>query len=68
MLFVFLTPFLAFSAFLLLLLVSLSAPLIHAVWLFRLAASASVKLVDASAYAAVRFGVWGYCVSAVDVS
>ena len=66
--FVFLTPFLVFSAFLLLLLVSLSAPVIHSIWLFRLAASASVSLVDASASAAVRFGVWGYCISAVDVS
>lgn len=64
----FLTPFLIFSAFLLLLLVSLSAPVISSIWLFRLAAQASVAIVDASATATVRFGVWGYCISAIDVS
>jgi len=66
--FVFFTPFLVFSAFLLLLLVSLSAPIIHSIYLFRLAANASVNLIQASASTVVKFGVWGYCTSGVDVS
>ncbi|PCH38107.1 hypothetical protein WOLCODRAFT_52725, partial [Wolfiporia cocos MD-104 SS10] len=50
------TPFVAF------LLLLLSAPIIKAVYLVAHATS----LVDASG--SVWFGVWGYCISAVDVS
>ncbi|KIP09506.1 hypothetical protein PHLGIDRAFT_126251 [Phlebiopsis gigantea 11061_1 CR5-6] len=62
------TPFLAFTAFLLLLLVSLSVPIIHSIYLFRFTAYASSSLFSASATGAVRFGVWGYCISAIDLS
>ena len=62
------TPFLTFTAFLLLLLVSLSVPVIHSIYLFRLTAYASASLLSASATGAVRFGVWGYCISAIDLS
>ena len=62
------TPFLTFVAFLLLLLVSLSVPIIHSIYLFRLTAHAATSFLDASATGAVRFGVWGYCISTVDLS
>lgn len=66
--FVFATPFLVFVAFLLLLLVTLSAPIIHTLYLFQLAANVSVNLIQASAHTAVKFGVWGYCTSGLDVA
>lgn len=62
------TPFLTFVAFLLLLLVSLSVPIIHSIYLFRLTAYAGTSVLNASAAGAVRFGVWGYCISAIDLS
>ncbi|CDO72850.1 hypothetical protein BN946_scf185002.g35 [Trametes cinnabarina] len=61
------TPFFLFVAFFLLLLVSLSLPIIKSIFLFRLAADASASLLDSSANGAVRFGVWGYCISAITV-
>ncbi|EKM55377.1 uncharacterized protein PHACADRAFT_255963 [Phanerochaete carnosa HHB-10118-sp] len=61
-------PFLTFSAFLLLLLVSLSVPIIHSIYLFRLSAHAATSLLDAAASGVVRFGVWGYCISTIDLS
>lgn len=63
-----LTPLLIFVAFILLLLVSLSAPIIHNIYLFRLSASISSSFLDSGASGSVQFGVWGYCVSAIDVS
>jgi hypothetical protein len=67
--FVFATPLLVFVAFLLLLLVTLSVPIIHTIYLFKLAADASVNnFIQASAHTTVRFGVWGYCTSGLDVS
>ena len=60
-------PFLTFVAFLLLLLVSLSVPIIKPIYLFRLVAFAGSSLLDTSATGAVRFGVWGYCISAIDL-
>ncbi|EIN07466.1 pali-domain-containing protein [Punctularia strigosozonata HHB-11173 SS5] len=57
------TPFLLFSAFLLLLLVTLSTPIIHSIFLFKITAHASSSILDSSANGKVRFGVWGYCVS-----
>jgi len=62
-----LTPFLLFVAFLLLLLVSLSVPIIKSIYLFRLAANVSASLFRAGASTSVTFGVWGYCSSGVDV-
>ncbi|EMD38430.1 hypothetical protein CERSUDRAFT_113587 [Gelatoporia subvermispora B] len=62
------TPFFLFAAFLLELLASLSVPVIKSIYLFRLSVDASIKLLDSSATGSVKFGVWGYCISAVDVS
>lgn len=66
--FVFATPALVFVAFLLLLLVSLSVPITKSIYLFRLAANVSVSFVQAAASTTVKFGVWGYCSSGLDVS
>ncbi|KIY50955.1 hypothetical protein FISHEDRAFT_38043 [Fistulina hepatica ATCC 64428] len=65
-----LTPCLTFASFVLLLLVSLSLPIINRIWLFRLNGSVSEKVLGVSADAdtSVTFGVWGYCTSAVTLS
>ncbi|CAA7271790.1 unnamed protein product [Cyclocybe aegerita] len=63
-----LTPVLVFIAFLLLLLVSLSAPIINTVFLFRLSANVSSSLFRSGASGSVQFGVWGYCISAIKVA
>ncbi|KAJ3843423.1 pali-domain-containing protein [Lentinula raphanica] len=57
---------LLFIAFLLLLLVTLSVPIIKTIYLFALTASVSSLLESASS--SVNFGVWGYCISGVGVS
>lgn len=62
------SPFLNFVAFLLLLLVSLSIPVTKTIYLFQLTAKTSSSLFNASADGSARFGVWGYCLSAIDVS
>jgi hypothetical protein len=59
---------LLFLAFLLLFLVSLSVPIIKSIFLFKLVAHASESFLSATASASATFGVWGYCVSAVDLS
>ncbi|OBZ75342.1 pH-response regulator protein palI/prr-5 [Grifola frondosa] len=61
-------PSLLFLAFLLLLLVSFSVPVLKTIYLFRLVAEVSASLFHTSATGAVRFGVWGYCTSGVDIS
>ncbi|PPQ70752.1 hypothetical protein CVT25_000073 [Psilocybe cyanescens] len=65
-----LTPILVFIAFLILLLVSLSAPIIKSIILFRLSANINVgpSIFSASASGSVGFGVWGYCISAINVA
>ncbi|KAJ7063202.1 pali-domain-containing protein [Mycena amicta] len=55
-------------AFILLLLVTLSVPIIKTIYLFKLTAAASSGFFDSSASTSVVFGVWGYCTSGVDVS
>ena len=62
------TPALVFVAFLLLLLISLSVPVIKTIYLFTLTTNVSSSLFNSGAAAAVKFGVWGYCISSVDVS
>jgi len=64
MIFGWLTPFLNFAAFLLLLLVTLSVPIIKDIYLFRLTPNASFSnnLVS-GASGSVKFGIWGYCTS-----
>jgi len=63
-----LTPVLVFLAFLLLLLVSLSVPIIKSIYLFRLSANVSSSLFRSGVSGSVKFGVWGYCVSAINVA
>jgi len=60
------TPVLLFTAFLLLLLVSLSVPIIKSIYLFRLAALVQESIIESSVSGSVTFGVWGYCTSAIN--
>jgi hypothetical protein len=62
-----LTPLLTFAAFILLLLVSLSVPVIKSIYLFKLTAHID-GLLGASAKASAKFGVWGYCYSGIGAS
>ncbi|KAF9053573.1 hypothetical protein BDZ89DRAFT_1056160 [Hymenopellis radicata] len=64
----FITPLLFFLAFLPLLLVSLSVPITKSIFLFRLTSNISSGLVKSSVSGSATFGVWGYCVSALEVS
>jgi len=58
----FFTSFFLFAAFLLLLLVALSLPIIKAIYLLELKAD-SVQGVPTNLGTSIRFGVWGYCVN-----
>jgi len=60
------TPSLLFIAFLLLLLVTLSVPIIKTIYLFNLSANVSTLLESGSGN--IRFGVFGWCTSGLDVS
>jgi hypothetical protein len=62
------TPLLLFIAFLLLLLVSVSVPIIKTIYLFNLILSFSSSLLNSSVDASAKFGAWGYCYSGVDVN
>jgi len=64
------TPVLLFAAFLLLLLVSLSVPIIKTIDLFKLSATFSEGFgpVSVNANGNVRYGVWGYCISAIQAT
>jgi len=64
----FVTPLLLFIAFLLLLLVSVSVPIAKSIYLFKFIANVSSSLLHSGASGSVKFGVWGYCFSGVDVS
>jgi len=58
-----------FIATLLLLLVSLSVPIIKSIDLFNLSISYRVgSLINSGIDAVVKFGVWGYCRSAIEAS
>lgn len=62
-------PFLLFVSFLLVLLVSLSVPIIHSIDLFFINGYAGVSFLNTgvSLTGKVFFGVWGYCIAPVDV-
>jgi hypothetical protein len=61
-----LTPLLCLAAFILLLLVTLSTPIIQSIYLFKLGVRyAASGLGGANVSASARFGVWGYCTSAI---
>lgn len=62
------TPVLLFIAFLLLLLVTLSVPIIKTIYLFKIIANVSSSLLSSGASGSVKFGIFGYCSSGVDVS
>lgn len=62
------TPVLLFIAFLLLLLVSLSVPITKSIYLFQLLANVSAGILKTGVSGSVKFGVWGYCTSGVDLS
>jgi len=62
------TPVLLFIAFLLLLLVTLSVPITKTIYLFKVIANVSSSLLSSGASGSVKFGVFGYCFSGVDVS
>ncbi|KAG9122008.1 hypothetical protein FRC07_001792 [Ceratobasidium sp. 392] len=64
----FLVPFLVFAGFLLLLLVSLSIPIIHSISVLNIAANIQAGITGAGISGGVRFGLWGYCVSAITAS
>jgi hypothetical protein len=64
-----LAAFAAFLATLLLLLVSLSVPIIKSIALFDLSISyRNGSVINSAINAVVQFGVWGYCHSAIEVS
>lgn len=63
-----LTPVLLFIAFLLLLLVSLSVPVIKTIYLFRIAVDVSSSFLKSGVTGSVKFGVWGYCSTGIDVA
>ena len=64
-----LAAFATFLATLLLLLVSLSVPIIKSIDLFNLGVSyRDGSLINSGIDAVVKFGVWGYCRSAIKVS
>jgi len=64
------TPFLLFAAFILLLLVSLSIPIIKSIDLLELRAhiTEGISIASVTATGDVKFGVWGYCISAITAS
>lgn len=64
------TPILFFIAWLLLLLVTLSVPIIKSINLFQIGTNITVGsgIFSASARAAVNFGVFGWCSTAIDVA
>ncbi|KAF9257277.1 hypothetical protein L218DRAFT_1019255 [Marasmius fiardii PR-910] len=66
MFFLVLTSVLLFIAFLLLLLVSLSVPIIKSIYLFRFTISAT--LLRSGVVGAINFGVWGSCSPALTAS
>ncbi|QRW00753.1 SUR7/Pali family protein [Ceratobasidium sp. AG-Ba] len=59
----FLVPFLVFAGFLLLLLVSLSIPIIHTISILNIAANVRAGFTNTSLSGGIKFGLWGYCVS-----
>lgn len=64
-----LAVFATFLATLLLLLVSLSVPIIKSIDLFNLTISyRDGSLISSSANVVLEFGVWGYCHSAIQLS
>lgn len=72
MLFDALTAFLLLSGFVLLLLVSLSLPIITSIYLFSATATESILTILGTSFVnatgGAKFGVWGYCLAPIDVN
>ncbi|CCO28049.1 hypothetical protein BN14_02041 [Rhizoctonia solani AG-1 IB] len=64
----FLVPFLVFAGFLLLLLVSLSIPIIKTISILNIAANLQTGATNTGISGGVKFGLWGYCVSEITAS
>ncbi|KAJ1309837.1 hypothetical protein OPQ81_006602 [Rhizoctonia solani] len=64
----FIVPFLVFAGFLLLLLVSLSIPIIKTISVLKLAANLQAGFTNTGISGGVKFGLWGYCVSEITAS
>jgi hypothetical protein len=64
----FLVPFLVFAGFLLLLLVSLSVPIIKAISVLNIATNLQARVTNTGISGGVKFGLWGYCVSEIRAS
>ncbi|KIY64240.1 pali-domain-containing protein [Cylindrobasidium torrendii FP15055 ss-10] len=63
------TSFSVFSAFLLLLLVSVSTPITQSIRLFTISTrTENSNIFSSSVSGSAHFGVWGYCVEAIQVS
>ena len=65
------SPLFLLAAFILLLLVSLSVPIIRTIDLLKLSATitesiAGLSFASAKVTGSVQFGVWGYCISAIN--
>jgi len=57
----FITPFLLFTAFVLLLLVSLSLPIIKPIYILEIAAKLPDNAPRTTLATALDVGIWGYC-------
>ncbi|KAG8693915.1 hypothetical protein FRC09_010190 [Ceratobasidium sp. 395] len=64
----FIVPFLVFAGFLLLLLVSLSIPIIHSISVLNIAGNVQAGFANSGISGGLRFGLWGYCVSDITAS
>ncbi|CUA74975.1 hypothetical protein RSOLAG22IIIB_01610 [Rhizoctonia solani] len=64
----FIVPFLVFAGFLLLLLVSLSIPIIKTISVLNIAANLQAGFTNSGISGGVKFGLWGYCVSEISAS
>jgi hypothetical protein len=65
MIFGWLTPLLTLAAFVLLLLATLSTPIIKSIYLYKLVANVSEVGGLAKITGSARFGVWGYCTGGI---
>ncbi|KAH7340808.1 actin cortical patch SUR7/pH-response regulator pali [Rhizoctonia solani] len=64
----FIVPFLVFAGFLLLLLVSLSIPIIKTISVLNIATNLQAGFTNTGISGGVKFGLWGYCVSEISAS
>lgn len=61
-------PFLVLAGFVLLLLVSLSIPIIKTISLLNIAANIRAGVTNTGVSGGLKFGLWGYCVSDITAS